>query len=55
MIATELSLVRHGPACNDHRSRQGAGIGGPDKPGHDEWGQLRSHEPLCTLSNAKKS
>ena len=27
---------RHGPACPVRLSRQGAGIGGPDKPGHDD-------------------
>jgi hypothetical protein len=26
---------RHGPAYPGHLSRQGAGRGGPDKPGHD--------------------
>jgi hypothetical protein len=27
--------VRHGPACPGHLSRHSAGIGGPDKLGHD--------------------
>jgi error-prone DNA polymerase len=30
--------TRHGPACPGHLSRHRAGIGGPDKPGHDDWG-----------------
>ena len=29
-------LIRHGPACPGHLSRHCAGIGGPDKPGHDQ-------------------
>nr|WP_294548458.1 glycosyltransferase [uncultured Rhodopila sp.] len=41
--------IRHGPACPGHLSRQGAGIGGPDKPGHDESGE--GHDGFMTLPN----
>jgi GT2 family glycosyltransferase/glycosyltransferase involved in cell wall biosynthesis len=38
--------LRHGPACPGHLSRQGAGTGGQDKPGHDDG---VGHDALITL------
>jgi error-prone DNA polymerase len=38
-----LFSIRHDPACPGHLSRHRAGIGGPDKPGHDD-GADAGHE-----------
>jgi hypothetical protein len=47
--AADTPSHRHGPACPGHQSRHPAGIGGPDKPGHDGGERHRRRASAVSL------